>query len=422
MKQRSTTRGVTARLLVVVASLALATIPAQAQAPDLDGDGIPNIVDPDVDNDGIPNALDRNVDGGIAKSGPFRGQYIGDHFDNNHPAEHDIDGDSLADDSLGETDIDGDSLSDRDVLEDDTDGDGRKNGDPSEQDTDGDGRRDSDDDEDDIDGDGDDNRDDEDDDNDGDPDEDDPDHHPEDDEVEVEQALTATPAAPPGSRARVQIQRLATGKIEFEVRARDLEAGDYEIVIDGISRGILALVDDGGETEGEVEFETNPNKQEELPLDFDVIGLPINLVRDGVTYFTGIVPTPPDAPSGETEHEDPSVGEGVTVVLQRAGFVSPEASAELEVEFGILGAISVEVQVENLPVGDYALSIGGEVRATLVVMLDGGDLRGKVRFDAEANDPDELPLEFAVAGEAVTISQGGTVFFSGVAPANPPGN
>jgi hypothetical protein len=26
---------------------------------DIDGDGIPNIVDPDVDNDGIPNGLDR---------------------------------------------------------------------------------------------------------------------------------------------------------------------------------------------------------------------------------------------------------------------------------------------------------------------------------------------------------------------------
>ena len=38
-------------------------------APDLDGDGIPNIVDPDIDGDGIPNALDKNVDGGIARSG-----------------------------------------------------------------------------------------------------------------------------------------------------------------------------------------------------------------------------------------------------------------------------------------------------------------------------------------------------------------
>ena len=51
-------------------------LPAQAATfdpADIDGDGIPNIVDPDVDNDGIPNALDRNVDGGVAKAGPFRG-------------------------------------------------------------------------------------------------------------------------------------------------------------------------------------------------------------------------------------------------------------------------------------------------------------------------------------------------------------
>ena len=34
---------------------------AVGDAPDLDGDGVPNIVDPDVDNDGIPNALDKNI-------------------------------------------------------------------------------------------------------------------------------------------------------------------------------------------------------------------------------------------------------------------------------------------------------------------------------------------------------------------------
>ena len=101
-------------LLALTAGLALATGAAQAanNAPDLDGDGIPNIVDPDVDGDGIPNGLDDNVDGGIAVSGPYAGQYVGDHLRNDNPAELDIDGDGLADDSLGETDIDGDSMQD----------------------------------------------------------------------------------------------------------------------------------------------------------------------------------------------------------------------------------------------------------------------------------------------------------------------
>ena len=72
---------------------------------DIDGDGIPNIVDPDVDNDGIPNALDRNVDGGIAKFGPMRGRWVGDRLSNDSTAEKDIDGDGLLDDSLAELEI-----------------------------------------------------------------------------------------------------------------------------------------------------------------------------------------------------------------------------------------------------------------------------------------------------------------------------
>ena len=59
-------------LWIAAAGLVLGTLSAHAsEAPDLDGDGVPNIVDPDIDNDGIPNALDDNIDGGIARSGPL---------------------------------------------------------------------------------------------------------------------------------------------------------------------------------------------------------------------------------------------------------------------------------------------------------------------------------------------------------------
>jgi len=49
--------------------------PAMAKQPDLDGDGITNLLDPDVDGDGILNGADRNVDGGVCKNRSFsRGQ------------------------------------------------------------------------------------------------------------------------------------------------------------------------------------------------------------------------------------------------------------------------------------------------------------------------------------------------------------
>ncbi len=339
-------------LLVCLLSVSVA-VAKDRPAADLDGDGIPNLVDPDIDSDGIPNAVDPNVDGGIARSGPFAGRYIGDHLENDSPAEKDIDGDELLDDSLGELDIDGDSFRDDDDAERDIDGDGRDDDSPTELDIDGDGRKDDDLSEDDIDGDGRDDddsleddidgdgvgddvdddidgdgrpnasefeydtdgdglldddpeerdtdgdglddREDSDDDNDGIADEDDPDHRPESDEVEVELYLTAGSAAPAGSRVKVKVQRMAFGEVVFGIDAEDLSAGDYELVIDGVSRGILALESDGDKTKGEIDFETTPDYEGEQLLDFEVIGLPIQIVRNGVVYFSGIVPIPPEA-------------------------------------------------------------------------------------------------------------------------------
>ena len=142
--------------------------PAKAASRDLDRDGIPNALDPDIDNDGIPNSTDTNVDGGLCKSGPLRGRYIGDRLLNDNAAEKDIDddgknddaadeldidGDRRADDSPSESDIDGDLRADDSSKESDIDGDGRTDDSPDELDIDGDGRNDDDPSEDDTDGD-----------------------------------------------------------------------------------------------------------------------------------------------------------------------------------------------------------------------------------------------------------------------------
>ena len=410
--------------LMAIAGIVLVLVPGslRAEAPDLDGDGVPNIVDPDVDGDGLPNAFDRNVDGGIALTGPYAGQYIGDHLDNDHPAEKDIDGDSLPDDSLGETDIDGDGFADTDPQEHDTDGDGRANGHPSERDMDGDGRRDDDDDEDDQDGDGEDDRNDDDDDNDGETDEDDLDHHPEDDELEVEADLTPGANAPAGSMSQVEVQRLATGKNVLKIEARDLSAGNYDILVGGVVRGTLLLIDDGEHTEGESKFETNPNKPGELPLDFDVFGESIALQQGAEVFFSGTIPTPPPASGGDGGGENPPVVDPVVASLVPAAGLPAGADALVEVNFGILGPVGIEVRVEDLPAGDYEVLINGMTRATLAVSLNNGDLRGQIAFSAESGGPGELPLDFMAAGQAVSIAQAGTEFFSGTIPVSPPEN
>ncbi len=463
-----------------IAALSLGLSPLQVHgatnAPDLDGDGVPNIVDPDVDNDGIPNALDDNVDGGIAKSGPYTGQYLGDHINNDNPAEKDIDSDRQADDSLGETDIDGDQMGDTDPLELDTDGDRRadnsageldidgdgrldddsaeddidgdslddddiveldidgdntmdtadsdidgdtrSNSASNEDDTDGDGRLNGDADEDDADGDGYKNRDDNDDDNDGLDDEDDADHHDEEDEAKVHTDLTPTSSALNHSEVRVTIQRMATGTTVLKVDAGDFDPGVYIIRIGGVVRGTLVLAGGNGKASGEREFKSTSTTTsgECLPLNFEVINQPIVIELGGVAYYSGTIPAPPDPlpPGGGTA--EPPVTTVLTQSLTAAASTPSQAEAKVVVDIGLVGVIEVEIEAENLPVGTYTISIGGIERGSLVMAQVQNAIQGHRHFEIIPDEPDELLLDFLAAGQPIVISQNGTTYFSGFVP------
>ncbi|GAA5484573.1 hypothetical protein [Haloferula sargassicola] len=475
MKRRTFTIPTAGLRWIVAACLATGFSVAKAsEANDLDGDGIPNIVDPDIDNDGIPNALDDNIDGGIAKTGPFAGQYIGDHINNDNPSEKDIDDDGQADDSLGETDIDGDSKTDDDPTETDIDGDRREDDLASELDIDGDGRLDNalgeddidgdslDDDDfmetdidgdaatddvdddidgdnlansgdtdddtdgdgilnaddDDADGDGISNRDDDDDDNDGDRDEDDGDHHDEPDEMKVVEMLASSPAAPAGSRVRLELKRMATGKIRIEVEGEDLAAGTYDVLFNGQRLGPLVM-HGTSETEGETRFETDADDEDEYLLPFDPIGLPVAIARDGTIYFTGVVPSPPDAPGDDGSESEDHHHEGILVskLMDKASHLPAEAVGEVEVVFGLAGVVDFEVEAEHMPEGDYQLTVDGTFRGTIHVTSADGTSAGYLRFSVAPIHPGDLLLDFPVAGAPVTISQNGEVLFSGLSPA-----
>jgi hypothetical protein len=318
--------------------------------------------------------------------------------------EDDIDGDSVND--LNDDDIDGDHRGNSADLDDDTDGDGRANPDDRD-DSDGDNLA---------------NRDDDDDDNDGDTDEDDADHHGEDDEIEIQTALSPTVHAPNGSRSRVKLQRMATGKIEMVLDGRDIGPGVYDVILDGQVIGQLEMQGDEEESEGEVEFETNANGDDEFNLTVDPIGLPIELAKDGLVYFTGVVPTPPDAPTGGGEDEgddDNGGGESVTTELNPASGLGNEASAEVQIQFGVAGAAGFEIEAEAIPEGIYQVVVGGMVRGTLVIAWVEDKTSGHLRFEVIPNGAGELLLDFPVAGEPVVISKDGIIYFTGTAPAMP---
>jgi hypothetical protein len=373
-----------------------------SQARDLDGDGIPNLVDTDIDGDGIPNITDDNIDGGIAKSGPYADQYVGDHTNNDNPSEEDIDDDGLSDDSLGEKDIDGDGKLDDDSTENDIDGDGRHNDDPADMDIDGDGLKNDESSESDDDGDGMDDLDDDDDNNDGIKDIDDDHHHPESEEGEVQANLLGQPAAPNGSSAKVTLQHFGTGQIKFVIDAEDLTVGNYELLVAGVTRGTVSVVEDSSHTRGILVFKTGGSNGS-LPLDFIVALQAIALRQGGTDFFTGTAPALPAASEGDD-----------SINLFRGPGATGDAEAEVSMHFGATGPTSLEVSIENVPVGAYSVVIGDATRGTLNVTSSAGQTQGELHFAAGGNPA----LDFPSAGQSISITQGETTFFFGQLPSS----
>ena len=372
-----------------------------SQGRDLDGDGIPNIVDPDIDNDGLVNAFDENVDGGIAKSGPYAGQYLGDHETNDSPSEKDIDDDGLADDSLGENDIDGDQTSDS--SDSDIDGDGRKNDAPSEIDIDSDGIRNDDAMESDEDGDGADDLEDDDDNNNGVRDIDDLDHHPEEGESEHQVDLTAQAAAPDESSVKITLQWFGSGSIKFSVDGRDLAAGSYDLLVGGAVRGILVMGQESSKTSGELVFKSADSGSGSQLLDFTVAGQAIEIRQGATAYFTGT------APALSTEEGDREI------TLTRSSGTGAEARAVVLIHFGSAGPDELEIHLEKLPPGEYSVVIGEAARGSVNVTGPPGETEGVIHFNKEASG-DESPLDFPAAGQPISLVQGTTTIFFGQLP------
>lgn len=379
----------------------------QSQNRDLDGDGVPNIVDPDIDGDGIPNIIDRNVDGGIALTGPYAGQYLGDHVDNDNPTEEDIDDDGLADNSLAEKDIDGDSKNDDDSTELDIDGDGRNNDNTADIDIDGDGIRNDDSADDDDDGDDVSDFDDDDDNNDGVKDIDDDTHHFESEEGEVNVELNAEAAAPSGSSVDLTLQHYGNGDIKCVIDARDLDAGNYEVFIGGVSRAILTVSQESSHTRGILVFKSTGSSGSVL-LNFPIAEQSISIRQSGTDYFTGTTPILP----GRGEGDD-------TFALFKSPSAPSESQAEVSMHFGASGPTTLEVQIEDAATGDYTLLIGDAARGTIHVTGTPGDTEGHLHFEVGGSGS-TLPLDFPSAGQSIAITQGGDTFFFGQLPSAAP--
>jgi hypothetical protein len=115
-------------------------------------------------------------------------------------------------------------------------------------------------------------------------------------ESTVVQALAST-GADADARARARLRQRDDCGVDFAVEVEDLPAGSYELVVGGVGRGLIAVVDTGAGIQGEIEFEAADDTPHPLVLDFDPLGSLMEIRAGGTTFFSdildGVSPAPP---------------------------------------------------------------------------------------------------------------------------------
>lgn len=192
------------------------------------------------------------------------------------------------------------------------------------------------------------------------------------------------------------------GRTKFSVEIEDVPAGPYSLLVGGVERGTITADSLG---EGEIEFDSREDDGDELPLDFDPRGEVIDITNgDGVVL------------SGDSAANVPGVNTCVPseneVVIASTG-VDPDGNASARLRTKPDCDLDFEVEIEDVPVGDYDVIIDGIVRGTVTVTDDGFDVEGELEFDTDPDDPGELLFDFDPEGLLIEIVQGPTTFFSG---------
>ena len=204
-------------------------------------------------------------------------------------------------------------------------------------------------------------------------------------------------------------------RTEFSVEVEDLADGSYRIFVGGVDRGELVVTMGIGETEFR-----SPVEAGKVLLAFDPRGQKIE-VHDA----QGVVLTSDDSVvGGGGDGGDDDGGDG--------GGNIDFGTVEIEVDLNNTGVYSLasgdakleprddrtdfSVEIEDVPVGDYTLRIGGNVVGTItVVQLADGSVEGELEFRNPV-EPGKVLLDFDPRGQQVDVLEGSTVILETLFP------
>jgi hypothetical protein len=230
---------------------------------------------------------------------------------------------------------------------------------------------------------------------------------PDGSKIDERVALTATGAVPGASgHARFRERK---GVRDFDVEIEDVPDGAYDLLVGGTARGTITVTDGNGE----IEFASAGDDPDELPLDFDPLGAVVQVAEGSTIVLAGTMLAGAQGVSVCTASES-------TTALANVG-PDPDAHGDARVRVKDDCDRDFRVEVEDLPVGAYEVLVGGVIRGSVDVVDVTGGTKGELEFDTDADDPDELLLDFDPVGQTVEIRQGTTIFLASTVGAPGPG-
>ena len=196
------------------------------------------------------------------------------------------------------------------------------------------------------------------------------------------------------------------GRRELDVELVNMPLDNYELYVNNVFQGFLPVVPAPFGSEGEIQFSTDPDDEDEHPLGFDAFNSFYMVQGVGGVVFQG----KPEVLDLTDTNASTTMPREIELPLFNQGR-DPDGTARGQLKVDDRGRRHFEVELRNVPNGDYSLTVDGTSLGTISVAAN----RGLIEFEDEP-ELGELPLNFDPLGRTIGVRRGDTLFLERVWP------
>ena len=140
---------------------------------------------------------------------------------------------------------------------------------------------------------------------------------------------------------------------------------------------------------------------------FDPAGKPLVVRQGGTIFFQGTFNPDTDSGAGTPGAEPPSEREESLTSTGLDG----DASGRVRYRVDDRGRHDFNVEIEDVPVGNYTLRVAGAVRGTIRVLSTVNGVQGEIEFSTKI-EPGHVLLTFDPRGQLIEVLSPAGIFFS----------